>query len=280
MSTNQRALSRALPRIAAALTRRPSRRLALLLTTTIAALAAAVAVASGPSSAATSGTRIPDAVRTAGLPSVGALFTVDANGSLGTHFCTASVVDSPAKDLVVTAAHCLSGREPSQVVFVPEYHSGATPYGVWDATAFYLDKAWQASASPDDDFAFLSVEQTTDPKPVQAVTGGNSLGIDLRPGTPAPLLKVVGYPDQLDTPIDCASQLKLFSPSELEFDCGGYTTGTSGSPFVVNERAATHTGTVIGVIGGYEQGGDSPSVSYAARFEANTRALYQLATAG
>ena len=43
-----------------------------------------------------------------GTPPVGALFTTSA-GQLGQHFCTASVVDSPAGDLVITAAHCVSG---------------------------------------------------------------------------------------------------------------------------------------------------------------------------
>ena len=52
----------------------------------------------------------------------------------------------------------------------------------------------------------------------------------------------------------------------MEFDCGGYTNGTSGGPFLANVHPATGLGTVIGVIGGYEQGGDTPSVSYSARF--------------
>jgi hypothetical protein len=37
---------------------------------------------------------------------------------------------------------------------------------------------------------------------------------------------------------------------------------------------------VVGVIGGYEQGGLSPSVSYAARFETNMAALYKQVTIG
>src|SRR6516162_6297864 len=64
----------------------------------------------------------------AGTPAVGALFTTSA-GKLGRHFCTASVVNSPAGDLVITAAHCVSGT--SNVAFVPGYDRGATPYGVW-----------------------------------------------------------------------------------------------------------------------------------------------------
>jgi Trypsin len=53
-----------------------------------------------------------------GTPAVGALFSL-SGGHLGRHFCTASVVDSPVRDLVITAAHCVSGRRPGRVAFVP-----------------------------------------------------------------------------------------------------------------------------------------------------------------
>jgi hypothetical protein len=69
-------------------------------------------------------------------------------------------------------------------------------------------------------------------------------------------------------------------PDQLEFDCGGYTDGTSGGPFLANVDTLTGQGTVIGVIGGYEQGGDTPQVSYSAMFEANVAALYLTAVAG
>ena len=42
---------------------------------------------------------------------------------------------------------------------------------------------------------------------------------------------------------------------------------------------ATGLGTVIGVIGGYEQGGNTPSVSYSSRFGRAAAALYRLAAA-
>ena len=91
----------------------------------------------------------------AGTPAVGALFTTD-QGKLGQHFCTASVVSSPHGDLVVTAAHCVSGGVAG-VAFVPGYRGGAAPYGIWTVTKIYADKAWTASGNPDDDVAFLEV---------------------------------------------------------------------------------------------------------------------------
>ena len=57
----------------------------------------------------------------AGTPAVGALFTASA-GRLGQHFCTASVVDSPAGDLLITAAHCVTGTSGT-IEFVPGYHA-------------------------------------------------------------------------------------------------------------------------------------------------------------
>ena len=43
-----------------------------------------------------------------------------AGGQLGQHFCTGSVVASPAGDLVITAAHCLAGQAGrGSVEFVP-----------------------------------------------------------------------------------------------------------------------------------------------------------------
>ena len=85
----------------------------------------------------------------AAVPTVGALFTV-SDGKLGTHFCTASVVDSPAGDMLVTAAHCLTGYSltaPAGIAFVPGYSQGATPYGIWTVTRAFVDAAWAASTS-------------------------------------------------------------------------------------------------------------------------------------
>jgi hypothetical protein len=67
---------------------------------------------------------------------------------------------------------------------------------------------------------------------------------------------------------------------QLEFDCGGYPNGTSGGPFLSQVDPSTGQGQVIGVIGGYEQGGNTPEVSYSAVLGSNAAALYQRAVAG
>jgi len=210
----------------------------------------------------------------AGTPAVGALFTM-SGGKLGRHFCTASVIGGPHGDLVITAAHCVSGS--SGVVFVPGYDHGASPYGVWTVTKIYADRSWTSSSDPNDDVAILRVGQPGSIVPIEDVTGAEQL----KTGMPArQLVEVIGYPDSASKPIACRNWTREPMPDQLEFDCGGYTDGTSGGPFLADVNPRTAQGTVIGVIGGYEQGGLTPQISYSPMFGANVAALYQLAVAG
>jgi len=224
-----------------------------------------------PAGAAASGTGAPFG----GVAAVGALFT-ESDGKLGSHFCTASVVDSTAGDLAVTAAHCVSGQTGA-MVFVPGYSDGKTPYGVWPVTKVYTDSAWDASQDPDHDVAFLRLADAPDGAPIEDVTGAETLGANAATGE---AVQVIGYPDGAALPVRCSGLVKGFSPTQLEFDCAGYTTGTSGGPFLTGVDAATGQGTVIGVIGGYQQGGDTPQVSYAAVFGPAVGQLYATAEAG
>jgi V8-like Glu-specific endopeptidase len=209
-------------------------------------------------------------------PAVGALFST-SGGRLGSHFCTASVVDSPAGDLLVTAAHCVAGYSdaaPSGLAFGPAYANGTAPYGIWKVTRIFVDSAWTSGADPDDDVAFLAVARRGSGRAIENVTGGERLGI----GQPAAsIVRVTGYPDTAGQPISCQNRTIAFSSTQLEFDCDNFTNGTSGSPFLINAGVAIGAATVIGVIGGYQQGGDSADISYSAVFGQNVRALYEKA---
>ncbi len=208
----------------------------------------------------------------AGTPAVGALFST-SGGGLGAHFCSASVVDSPARDLVITAAHCVSGSGSSPIAFVPGYDNGRMPYGIWRVTRVIVDPSWVSSANPNADVAFLVVTGQGGAR-IQDVTGGEQLGIGQVAGQ---FVSVVGYPEGANAPIRCDNLAHGFSPTQLVFDCGGYTDGTSGGPMLEDVNPTTGLGTVIGVIGGYEQGGDIASVSYAARFGVLVADLYKTA---
>jgi V8-like Glu-specific endopeptidase len=205
---------------------------------------------------------------------VGALFTLGPGDQLGGHFCTGSVVSSPSGDLVLTAAHCLTQRSAGSIAFVPDFSAGHEPYGVWVVTRVFVDQNWQSSLDPDDDFALLLVSRPGSTQRLQDLTGAETIGINVLAGGP---VTVDGYPSSENAQISCKNTALAFGTTQLQFDCDGYYDGTSGGPFLANVSPGTGLGTVIGVIGGYEQGGDTPSVSYAARFGSNMAALYQAA---
>jgi V8-like Glu-specific endopeptidase len=205
---------------------------------------------------------------------VGALFEHDASGA---HFCTASVVDSPGQDLLITAAHCISNGDgsgyKSDIVFIPDYNDGATPYGIWTPARLLVAPQWANSANPAYDVGFI-VLQPHDGENIEQILGANQFGSDTGYQY---RVRVTGYPSSAGTPITCVNWTSMESATQLEFDCDGYTGGTSGSPWVTGFDPRTHTGTIVGVIGGYQEGGDTPSVSYSPYFGSGIYQLYEQA---
>jgi V8-like Glu-specific endopeptidase len=216
----------------------------------------------------------PDAHTATSALKVGALFEHDAGGE---HFCTASVVTSPGKDLLVTAAHCLNAGDGSgdrsDIVFIPDYRDGAAPYGIWTPQRLLVAPQWANSADPDYDVGFVVLEPHGG-QDIQQVLGANQLGFDTGY---TQLVRVTGYPSSSGTPITCINWSSQHSATQMEFDCAGYSDGTSGSPWVTDYDPQQHTGTIVGVIGGYQQGGDTPSVSYSAYLGPGIEQLYQQA---
>jgi V8-like Glu-specific endopeptidase len=212
-----------------------------------------------------------------GTAAVGALFARKANGKLGSHFCTASVVDSPGENLLITAAHCMAGRPlgpATGVVFAPGYHDGKFPYGTWFIRATYVDSAWEQDHNPNDDVAFLVAGRAG--THIERHTGAETLMVD----RPPQVVQVIGYPDGKGKPITCTARARGFDHGhQMVFDCDDYTDGTSGGPFLAHVNPATGDGWVIGVIGGYQEGGDTPNISYSPRFFSAIEDLYETAVA-
>ena len=219
----------------------------------------------------------PSAHTAAGALRVGALFEHDASGG---HYCTASVVASPGENLLITAAHCINGGGGAgykgDIVFIPDYRDGSEPYGVWTPQRLLVAPRWADSADPDFDVGFVVLEPR-DGENIQQVLGANQLGFNAGYRN---LVRVTGYPSSDGAPITCVNWTSQQSTTQLRFDCGGYADGTSGSPWVTRFDPRSRTGTIVGVIGGYQEGGDTPSVSYSAYFGSGIQQLYRQATAG
>ncbi len=185
---------------------------------------------------------------------VGALFTGEVGP--GDHFCTASVIDSPGRNLILTAAHCLSGV--SGITFVPGYRDGQAPYGSWQVTKVYTADGWQNDDDPDEDFAVLALAPSNGVR-IEDAVGGNPIAVGAAWTVQT---RLYGYPAGSEKPIVCTNVTSREDTYQRHIDCPSFPGGTSGGPFI---DAAT--GQVVGVIGGYQQGGDTDNTSYSAYFD-------------
>ncbi|WP_107089808.1 trypsin-like peptidase domain-containing protein [Streptomyces sp. WM6373] len=228
-----------------------------------------------------------------GLPVVGRMFLVKGGGS---YFCTASVVASPGRNLVISAAHCLLGADTQQVAFVPQYtRAKPRPFGMFPVvrTAAGRSKIWidqryrtqgvnRAAAL---DVAFAQVGPGAKGLRVQDVVGGNRLVTGA--GYAHARATLIGHPSTAARPRLCVNRTTKYTSTDsripgsfLRIACTGYPGGTSGGPFLLRLDGRTGTGDVVGVIGGWKTGGDKPDVSYSSYFGTDIRKLYEKAVAG
>lgn len=80
---------------------------------------------------------------------------------------------------------------------------------------------------------------------------------------------VAGYPALSDRLVSCTT-MNRFTHRYPTLSCDGLSEGASGSPWVTDSK-------VTAVIGGFDQGGCTDSVSYASRFGPDALALVRRA---
>ncbi|GGU69900.1 hypothetical protein GCM10010211_39280 [Streptomyces albospinus] len=247
-----------------------------------------VAVKGSSPAPTAAGTPVPPSHPFDGLPQVGTFFWTDGH-NIG-RFCGGTVIRSPHRNLVVTAGHCLLSPDPKKYLsFVPQYHDGLKPHGIYPVERIYLDQHLYDLGTDGGarwDYAVVQVGAREDGSEVQEVTGG----FDLLPypGYVHHDVRLIGYPGSSDVtypkPLDCSSSTHRYTSTDpaapgdfLEIACAGYIGGTSGGPFLVRDFRGY---ALIGVIGGYHTGGDTPDISYSAYFTLDTALLYVHAVRG
>ncbi|AZS86365.1 trypsin-like peptidase domain-containing protein [Streptomyces griseoviridis] len=198
---------------------------------------------------------------------VGALFGPGRRESLpGGHFCTASVVHSAHHNLIVTAAHCLDATGEGGALFVPGYRDGRAPYGVWTVRRTFLPTGWAKGQSEDSDVAFAVLDER-DGRNVEDFVGGNRFATGTTTGATA--VTVTGYPDSREVPVGCTNKPVAHSSTQQRITCPDFTGGTSGSPWVNGD------GSVVGILGGHEQGGTTADISYSVVLGDEAEELYE-----
>ncbi|MFD9722600.1 hypothetical protein [Streptomyces sp. NPDC059072] len=179
---------------------------------------------------------MPTAEHFLGAKSVGTIFTYDTTdpgtGQARAYGCSASVVDSPGHNLILTAGHCSGGK----AVFVPWYRSEYTlenqTYGFYriNAADWYVDKNYvhnSKAAISDVDYAHVTM---------------------------------VGYPKAAHNPerhpVRCPVKTEALPGFyQMRAECAGMWGGVSGGPWFSKINWDTGTGEIIGNVGGYYGGG-------------------------
>ncbi|MBT2387090.1 serine protease [Streptomyces sp. ISL-11] len=236
----------------------------------------------------TAGEPVPPSHPFDGLPQVGTFFWTD--GTNTGRFCGGTVVRSPHRDLAVSAAHCLRSPDPKRrLSFVPQYHDGLKPHGVFPVESIHIDQRYYDLGTDGGarwDFTVVRLGPRADGSRVESAVGGFDLAV--RTGYAHRDVRLIGYPGSSDAkypkPLDCRSSTHRYTSTDpkapgdfLEIACAGYVGGTSGGPFLVRGPAGP---VLIGVIGGYHTGGDTPDISYSSYFNEDLLALYLHAVEG
>ncbi|MER6428077.1 trypsin-like serine protease [Streptomyces sp900105245] len=215
-----------------------------------------------------------------------------SDGPRGTTWhCTGSVIDTSARNIVLTAAHCALNMK-GDYIFVPKFKKGAgpdqQPYGIFPVKRVFIDSRYRPDkggtttkkASSDLDTAFARVSPNQHGTSLQDAVGGGLTftragGYDHRGVT------VVGYPSYRHNgagrAVKCTVPTRqLRGYRQMSMTCGGYYGGVSGSPWITDYKDDARSGHVIGNLGGYNGGGNDANadyISYAPAFGADAEKL-------
>jgi len=128
-------------------------------------------------------------------------------------FCSGTAINSPTRQLVLTAGHCVnSGHENGKasvwsnyLEFVPAYNGGVAPFGAFVARRqkIFAPTQWTKQGNPDFDMgAFLVFPNAEGANVADAVGGGATIVIDQ---TRRQTFQTYGYPGESKNMQSCTS---------------------------------------------------------------------------
>lgn len=223
----------------------------------------------------------PQAVRTTGR-----LFMTLSGDRLAS--CTAAVVDSPSREVIATAAHCVRLKETGgwaeRVLFVPGYRDGQRPYGAFSAQRAVVSAAWSENEDPDQDYAFVRLAASSRGR-VADVVGSEALSFTRHPFRRTVTL---GYPAA--APYDgrtvqyCSGTARPSprpdSAAQQYLKPCYFTEGSSGGPWYAAFDPESGRGVQTGVTSSKPAGADGDAYLFGAMFDPVAEKLYREADSG
>lgn len=166
-------------------------------------------------------------------------------------FCSATAINSPTRQLILTAAHCLNtgprgvlGRTTwsQKVVFVPAYTDGLAPFGAFVAhrNDVHVSKQWIKLGNPNFDIGAAQVQPNAEGANVaDAVGGGATIALDL---SRKQRFQTFGYPGRVKRMQGCQSPYVgddsttygIPGPPTIAIRCR-WAPGASGGGWLIDE---------------------------------------------
>lgn len=153
------------------------------------------------------------------------------------YVCSASAINNDAKNLIITAGHCVHGGSGegwhSNIAFAPAYYDGDLPYGLWNWQEARTFNGWINDSNFSYDQAFVTVRPSNGENLIHVV-GGNGLSYGYSPEQQN--VRIFGWPaeDPYDgeRPYYCDGDTykRLFS-SDAYMNCD-MNGGASGGPWL------------------------------------------------
>jgi V8-like Glu-specific endopeptidase len=210
------------------------------------------------------------------------------------YVCSGALVGGEHTDVVLTAAHCVTGGPgrggttawATNWLFIPGYRDGQSPYGEYTARRFFVTSDWSGPTAGREqyDVAFVQIAAGT-PDGGSGTPDGGSGTPSAPPGLPVKFAAsqgavpgsgayVFGYPSLPPYtgmyPNYCAGPVAASSGS-LRTSCG-MTAGDSGGPWLAGFSPLSGSGSVVAV-STYKLSGNL-SVLYGAVLGPQARTLY------
>lgn len=207
----------------------------------------------------------------------GAIFIVLPHG-FGFGRCSGTAVDAPNRSVVITAGHCVNefGHWFNQDwVFVPGYHDGVRPFGVFVAKWLGATGPWVNGGSENADVGAAVVSRNERGQTLGAAVGGDGIAFGRSPNQ---VFDVHGYP--AEPPFDGAGQrictgtpflghdlISFLQPGPLNLALACEVTGgASGGGWTID-------GNVLNGVTNYGYG-DDPTTDFGSYFGGAVRELY------
>jgi V8-like Glu-specific endopeptidase len=175
-------------------------------------------------------------------------------------FCSGTAIDSPSRQLVLTAGHCLYSILPGHLIptaaryfdFVPDYSHGQAPFGEFIGRKGFLPRPWLRSINENYDMAAVLTHPNAEGQSVaDAVGGGIPIATDRARDQEYQVLGYPGGPERKNMQ-ECDGRFS--GDDRLTYPLGGPPSlgvgcfmgeGSSGGPWLINE------GTEVGGITTY-----------------------------